>query len=76
MRSILNISLPEEKKRMIRTRAKKANKSISAYILYAISLEESLISEDELLVMSENAEKNYKEGKTKELTSLADLMNK
>lgn len=74
MRSIVNISLPLSKKMEIIKRAKKAKKSISAYILYTIQLEQSLISEDELLEMTQNAEKDYQHGKTKELKSLADLM--
>ena len=75
MRSIVNISLPPEKKIEIEQRAKKAKKSVSAYILYALQLEQSLISEDELLEMAKNAESDYHNGKTKELKSLADLIN-
>lgn len=74
MRSILNVSLPPQKKKAIAKRAQKAGKSISAYIVYAVELEQSLISEDELLAMAERAEKDYKNGKTMELKSLADLM--
>lgn len=75
MRAIVNISLPSEKKKEIEQRAKKAQKSVSAYILHAINLEQSLISEEELLKKSEIAESDYRKGKTKELKSLADLMN-
>lgn len=74
MRSIVNISLPPEQKKQIEQRAKKAGKSVSAYILYAVELEKSLISEDELVTMAQQAEVDYKKGKTKELRSLADLM--
>lgn len=74
MRSILNISLPPSKKAEIQNRAKKAGKTVSAYIMYVIELEESLISEEELLSMAENAKNDFKAGKTKELRSLADLM--
>jgi uncharacterized protein (DUF1778 family) len=73
MRAILNVSLPEETKQVILARAKKANKSISAYILYTIELAESLIQEDELVAMAKKAEKDYKAGKTRKLTSLGDL---
>jgi len=55
-------------------RAKRANKNVSAYLLYAFELEKSLISEDELLVMKKRAEADYAAGKTKKLKSLADLM--
>lgn len=74
MRSILNISLPAEKKEEIIKRAKKANKSTSAYILHMFELEKNLISEDELIKMANKAEKDYKEGKTNKLDNLEDLM--
>jgi len=74
MRSVLSVSLPEDKKKEIEERAKKANKSTSAYIIYVVDLEKQLISEDDLVKMSKKAEKDYKEGKTKKLKSLADLM--
>lgn len=74
MRSILSISLPEEKKKEIEKRAKKANKSTSSYIISIFELEKSLITEDELVKMAKKAEKDYKSGKTKKLNSLGDLM--
>lgn len=74
MRSVLTISLPPQKKKEIEKRAAKANKTTSAYILYTIELEHSLISEDELLKMAEQAEKDYRAGKTKKLKSLGDLI--
>lgn len=74
MRAILNVSIPEEKKKIVLARAKKAKKSVSAYILYAIELAESLIQEEELVAMATKAEKDYKVGKTSKLKSLADLM--
>ena len=74
MRSVLSISLPLAKKKEIMRRAKKAGKTVSSYILMALDLEDQLISEDELLGMAKRAEADYKAGKTKVLTSLADLM--
>ncbi|MBD3331176.1 ribbon-helix-helix protein, CopG family [Candidatus Peregrinibacteria bacterium] len=76
MRSVLSISLPEETKKEIQRRAKKANKTTSEYIIQIVQLEKSLISEDELLKMAKESEKDYKSGKTKKLKSLADLMKK
>lgn len=73
MRSILNISLPQKKKTEIIRRAKKAGKSVSAYILSIIELEQRLISEDELLAMMKEADSEYKAGKTKILKSFKDL---
>lgn len=74
MRSILTISLPQKDKEDLLRRAKKAGKTVSAYIKSIIDLEQNMISEDELLAMSKTAMKEYKSGKTKTLTSLKDLM--
>ena len=75
MRSVLSISLSEKDKKKVMARAKKAGKSVSSYILYTLNLEENLVSEDDLVRMSKKAKKDYKEGKTKELNSLADLLD-
>lgn len=74
MRSVLTVSLPPQVKADIEARAKKAEKTVSSYIIYTVELEKKLISEDELVKMARKAEKDYKSGKTKELASLADLM--
>lgn len=74
MRAILNISMPLAEKKKIEKRAKKAKKTVSAYILYALQLEQSLIQEDELIEIIKQAEKDHREGKTKKLRSLEDLM--
>lgn len=74
MRSILSISLPEEKKKEIERRAKKADQTTSAYIIRIVELEKNLISEDELVEMAKKAEKDYESEKTKKLTSLSALM--
>lgn len=74
MRSILNVSLPPQKKKEIEKRARKMGFSVSAYILHSVNMEQKMISEDEILEMAERAEKDYKAGKTKVLRSLADLM--
>lgn len=70
----MSISLPADKKMEIEKRAKKANKTTSAYIIHVVELEKSLISEDELAEMAIGAEKDYRAGKTRKLKSLADLM--
>ena len=75
MRSILNISLPPEERKIIEKRARKTHKSVSAYILYAVQVEQNLIQEDELFEIAKKAEKDYEAGKTKKLKSLKDLMN-
>lgn len=74
MRAILNISMPLAEKKKIEERAKMANKSVSAYVLDTLKFQEKFIQEDEILEMAERAEKEYREGKTKKLRSLEDLM--
>ena len=74
MRSVLSISLPEEKKKEIEERAKMSNQTTSSYIIRVVEWEKNLISEDEVLRMARKAERNYRLGKTKKLKSLADLM--
>ncbi len=74
MRSILSISLPKEKKLEIEARARKSNQSTSAYIVRIVELEKSLISEAEVIEASKKAENDYKNGKTKKLKSLKNLM--
>jgi len=75
MRSILSVSLSEEKKREIEARAKKAKQTVSGYIIRIVELEKKLISENELIKMAKKAEKDYRTGKSKRLKSLADLRN-
>lgn len=74
MRSIITISVSPQKKKAIEKRAKRMGKTTSAYVLNALELEKQLISEDELLEMAKTAEKEFKTGKTKKLSSLQDLM--
>ena len=74
MRSILNLSMPLAEKKKIEKRAKMASKSVSAYVLDTLKFQEKMIQEDEILAMAERAEKEYREGKTKVLRSLEDLM--
>ena len=70
----MNISISPEKKEIIEQRARKAGKTVSAYILYTVDLVDQMISEDELVQIAKKAKKNYEKGRTKELRSLADLM--
>lgn len=72
----MSISLPAEKKTEIEKRAKKAGKTVSAYIMQLVDFEINMISEDELVEMVKQTEKAYKNGKAKKLKSLADLMKK
>ncbi len=74
MRAVLTISIPVETKREVEQRAKRVNKTTSAYVLNALEILKQMISEEELLAMSQEAEQNYKKGETKVLKSLSDLM--
>lgn len=74
MRVAITLSVPAERKKEIEKRAKKAKKTVSAYVMHALDLADQLISEEELLLMAQEAEKDYKKGKTKILNSLKDLM--
>lgn len=75
MRAILTLSLPPEEKKIIERRAKQSCKTVSAYILSVVKLEQRLIQEDELVVMAREAERDYAKGTIKKLKSLAHLMD-
>ncbi len=74
MRAILSLSLPQKERKELESRAKKANKTLSAYVLDALAIVKELMSEEELLEIAKQAKKDYKNGKTKVLSSLEDLM--
>lgn len=75
MRSVINISLPEDEAKVIKDRAKKAGfDSVSGYVRSLLALDEELISEEELLAMSRQADKEYKSGKIIKAKSLASLL--
>lgn len=75
MRSVINISLPEDKAKVIKDRAKKAGfASVSGYVRSLLALDEELISEEELLAMSRQADKEYKSGKLIKAKSLASFI--
>jgi hypothetical protein len=65
MRSIINISIPSELAERVKLVAKSRNfKSLSEYFVYSVELEQSLISEDEVLALSEHAQNAYDSGNT------------
>ncbi|MEY4602159.1 MAG: hypothetical protein RL292_100 [Candidatus Parcubacteria bacterium] len=75
MRSVINISLPEDKAKVIKNRAKNAGfASVSGYVRSLLALDEELISAEELLKMSHEADKEYKSGKLVKAKSLASLL--
>ena len=74
MRTILSLSLPQKERTELESRAKKANKTLSAYVLNALAIMKELISEEELLEIAKQAKTDYKDGKTKVVSLLEDLM--
>ncbi len=73
MRSVLTISIPEDKKKDLERRAKKAGKTVSAYVVSVLEMEKQMISEDELVAIVKEGMREHKAGKTKLLKSLKDL---
>lgn len=75
MRKIINISLPEEIAKKVKSRAKTAGfRSVSGYFKSLVEMDQNLISEDELLEMVKEADREYKKGTLKECKSLYDLI--
>ncbi len=73
MRSILTLSLPADVLMRLKEKARLAGMSVSAYVRRVLAYEEQLITEDELLERSRDAQKNYKKGKVKTLKNVDDL---
>lgn len=77
MREILNISLPKETVQKIKKRAKAGGfESVSQYVKLMLEMDDDLISEDEILQMAAETEKEYREGKLPKNRSMADLIKK
>jgi len=75
MRSILNLSLPKETFETVKKRVKTGGfESASQYIRLLLEMDEGLISADELLKMSAQADREYRQGKLIKRKSLAELM--
>ena len=74
MRSILTLSVPPKMLKSLKRKAKRKGVSVSYYVRVVLEHEENIISEKELLARCKEAEKNYREGKTKVLRSLTDLL--
>lgn len=75
MRKILSISLPSETLENIKEKSKKRNfDSISSYVKYLFSLDNDLISENELLENIKSSRKEYEKGEFISADSLSDLL--
>lgn len=73
MRQVLSVSFPTNVVTDIKRRAKKKKVTVSSYFLYLYEIEKEMISEEEIIVMRDQARSDYKKGKTQVIKSLADL---
>jgi Arc/MetJ-type ribon-helix-helix transcriptional regulator len=77
MRKVLSVSLSSDLEKKIKSKTKKKGfDSVSSYIKYLISIDNDLISEEELLEEVERAEKEYEKGDFIKAKSMADLYDK
>lgn len=75
MRQVLSVSLPSTMVKTIKTKTKKFGfVSVSDYIKYLVSLDDNLITAEELLEDVKIARKEYKTNKTIKAKSIADLL--
>jgi Arc/MetJ-type ribon-helix-helix transcriptional regulator len=77
MRKVLSVSLSSDLEKKIKSKTKKKGfDSVSSYIKYLISIDNDLISEEELLEEVKRAEKEYEKGDFIKAKSMADLYDK
>ncbi len=76
MREILSLSLPMGTKKRLKKQTKKNGfKTVSAYIQYLLSEDDTpVISAEELLKISKQTDKEYDEGKTVRASSISELL--
>lgn len=75
MREVITLSLPANTRQRIKTNSfKRGFSSVSKYIQYLLTLEEDLISEEELLKMVATADKEYSAGKSIMAKSMRELL--
>jgi|AntAceMinimDraft_17_1070374.scaffolds.fasta_scaffold36179_2 Arc/MetJ-type ribon-helix-helix transcriptional regulator len=75
MRQVLSLSFPEKTTKEVKILAKKRGfASLSSYIKYLVELDKDLISETELLKSIRESRKEYREGKSIKVESIAELI--
>jgi len=75
MRKVLSISITEDMEKKVKQKTKKGGfASVSDYIKHLLLVDESLISEEELLEDVRVAEEDYKKGRVVTAKSLKDLV--
>lgn len=76
MREVLSISVTKEQKKRIMDMAKKAGMPVSTFIVSIVDDDREFMSEDELLEIAKQGEREYREGKAFSIESLKDLIKK
>jgi len=75
MRQVLSLSFPEKTTKEVKILAKRRGfASLSSYIKYLVELDKDLISETELLGSIKDARREYKEGNSIKVKSMAELL--
>jgi hypothetical protein len=75
MRQVINLSLPAEDTKAVKALAQERGfDSVSGYIQYLIEQDKDLISAEELLQLTQEANRDYKNGKAITVKSMADLL--
>ncbi len=75
MRQVLSLSLPATDVRQIKSLAEKRGyPSVSSYVKYLFQSDKDLISETELLKSVRAARKEYRQGRSVQAKSMADLV--
>jgi len=74
MRKVLSISISDDLEKEIKRKTKKRGfDSVSDYIKNLLTIDDDLISEEDLLKMSARASRDFKKGRLIKAKSLADL---
>lgn len=75
MRDIITVSLPKESRQLLKKRIKERGfQGVSEYVRYLLELDQNVISQDELLKITEKADRDYEKGLLKKRSSLRDLL--
>lgn len=75
MREIITISLPKTTRKTLALRIKtRGFHGMSEYMRYLIQQDTDLISQDEIIAMTQQADHDYKKGTLKKRSSLRELL--
>ncbi|MBI2645127.1 hypothetical protein HYW94_03065 [Candidatus Uhrbacteria bacterium] len=75
MRDVITISLPTKTRSIIKKRLKERGfRSMSEYMRYLLDQDTDVISQDELLAIAKEADRDYKNNLLKKRSSLRELL--